>query len=81
VCIRLHISLEDRLVKQLDRQIGRRKRSAFIAETIRRALEDRRRWEDILGSLGKMSESKHEWDVDPAAWVRRQRRMDSRRVG
>jgi len=79
--MRIHISLDDRLVKQLDRQIGRRKRSSFIAATIRRALEDRRRWEDILGSLGTISESRHEWDADPAAWVRHQRRTDARRVG
>lgn len=79
--MRLHINLEKRLVAQLDRHVGRRKRSAFIAETVRHALEDERRWDDILASLGKISESGHDWDKDPAAWVRTQRRGDPRRVG
>ena len=79
--MRVHITLDQRLVAQLDRRVGRRKRSAFIAETVRRALEDQRRWDDIRASLGKISESGHEWDADSAAWVRRQRRGDSRRVG
>jgi hypothetical protein len=59
----------------------RRKRSAFIAETVRRALEDERRWDDILASLGKLDDRGHDWDTDPAAWVRRQRRGDARSVG
>ena len=79
--MRLHISLDQRLVAQLDRRVGRRKRSAFIAETVRRALEDERRWDDILASLGKIDESGHDWDKNPAAWVRTQRRGDARRVG
>jgi len=77
----MHITLDDRLVAQLDRRVGRRKRSAFIAQTIRRALEDERRWDDILASLGKIEGEGHEWDRDPASWVRAQRRGDVRRVG
>jgi metal-responsive CopG/Arc/MetJ family transcriptional regulator len=77
----VHISLDERLVAQLDRRIGRRKRSAFIAETVRRALEDQRRWDDIVTSLGKIAAAGHEWDAGPAMWVRRQRRADARRVG
>jgi len=38
----LHISLEDELVAQLDRRIGRSAPSAFIVETLRRALEEER---------------------------------------
>ncbi|MGH2473029.1 MAG: ribbon-helix-helix domain-containing protein [Candidatus Limnocylindria bacterium] len=79
--MRVHISLDERLVAQLDRLIGRRKRSAFIAETLRRALEDQRRWNDIVASLGKIGDDGHQWDDSPARWVRRQRRADSRRVG
>jgi Arc/MetJ family transcription regulator len=79
--MRVHISLDERLVAQLDRRIGRRKRSAFIAETVRRALEDQRRWDDIVTSLGKIADAGHEWDADPAGWVRHQRRADARRVG
>ncbi len=79
--MRLHISLEDDLVEQLDRRVGRRRRSTFIAETVRRALDDERRWEDIEAGLGALAGREHEWDTDPAAWVREQRFADSSRVG
>jgi metal-responsive CopG/Arc/MetJ family transcriptional regulator len=79
--MRLHISLDDGLVAQLDRHVGRRQRSTFISETLRRALDDERRWEDIKAGLGALSGSKHEWDDDPAGWVRTQRRADPARVG
>jgi hypothetical protein len=79
--MRVHISLDDRLVAQLDRCVGRRRLSAFIAETIRRALDDERRWDDILSSLGKIADTGHEWDSDASSWVRRQRRTGARRVG
>ena len=79
--MRVHINLEDKLVAQLDRRVGRRKRSAFIAQTVRRALEDQRRWDDIVASLGTIADTGHEWDEDPAAWVRQQRRVDPRRLG
>lgn len=81
MCVRVHISLDKSLVSRLDRRVGRRKRSAFIAETVKRALEDERRKDDILASLGAIGDTGHEWDADPAAWVRRQRRADTRRVG
>ena len=79
--MRLHISLEDELVAALDARVGRRGRSAFVAATIRQALEDQRRWDEIEAALGSLRDSEHEWDRDPAAWVRSQRRGDSRRVG
>lgn len=79
--MRLHIALEDDLVAELDRRVGARRRSAFIAELIRRGLEDERRWDDIEASLGQLPDRGHEWDDDPAAWVRAQRRGDGRRAG
>lgn len=79
--MRVHITLDQRLVAQLDRRVGRRKRSAFIAETVRRALDDHRRWDDIVASLGKIADEGHDWDQDAAAWVRHQRRADARRIG
>ena len=81
MCVRLRVSLDNALVGQLDLRVGRRKRSAFIAETIRRALEDERRWDDIEAALGTIADEGHAWDADPAAWVRRQRRGDIGRVG
>jgi Arc/MetJ family transcription regulator len=79
--MRLHIQLEDELVAELDRRCGHRRRSAFVAELIRRALDDERRWDDIEAALASLDDSGHDWDDDPAAWVRSQRRADDRRVG
>jgi Arc/MetJ-type ribon-helix-helix transcriptional regulator len=79
--MRLHISLDDELVAELDSRVGRRRRSAFIAETVRRALEDERRWEDIEAALGALADRDHEWDRDPAAWVRAARHGEGARVG
>jgi metal-responsive CopG/Arc/MetJ family transcriptional regulator len=79
--MRLHISLDDELIKALDARVGRRQRSAFIAATIRDALEDQRRWDEIEAALGSLQKSAHDWDADPAGWVRSQRRGDRRRVG
>ena len=79
--MRLHIALDDELVGELDRRAGTRQRSAFIAELIRRGLEDERRWDDVEAALGVLDATGHEWDEDPAAWVRAQRTGDARRVG
>jgi len=68
-------------VRTLDKRIGKRKRSAFIADTVRRALDDEQRWDDIEAAIGSIPDSGHEWDADPAAWVHAERRRDPRRVG
>ncbi|CAN5660782.1 hypothetical protein BH24ACT15_BH24ACT15_21500 [soil metagenome] len=79
--MRLHISVEDALVHELDRRAGKRRRSALIVEFIRRGLEDERRWEDVEAALGGIDDGGHDWDHDPAGWVRAQRTADPRRVG
>jgi hypothetical protein len=79
--MRVHITLSDELVRELDRRVGARGRSAFIAGAVREALEDERRWELVESALGSIDDEGHEWDVDPAAWVREQRDADSSRVG
>ena len=79
--MRLHISLDDELVAELDRRAGKRRRSAFIAEMIRRGLDDERRWDDIEASLGSIDDQGHPWDDDPARWVREQRSADPQRTG
>jgi len=81
MAMRLHISLDDDLVADLDRRVGSRRRSAFITETVRRALEDERRWEEIEAGFGSMSGTAHEWDEDPAAWVQAGRRAEPSRLG
>ena len=79
--MRLHIALDAALVEEIDRRAGPRRRSAFIGELVQRGLDDERRWDDIEAALGGLSDSGHEWDDDPAAWVRRQRSADPRRTG
>jgi hypothetical protein len=79
--MRVHILLPDHVVRELDRRVGHRRRSAFVASAVERALDDERRWELIESAIGAISDEGHEWDRDPAAWVAGQRRVDERRVG
>lgn len=81
MCMRLHISLEDELVAELDALVGPGKRSAFITASVRKALDEARRWDGILESLGSLSGGGDEWGDDPEAWVERERRSDPDRVG
>lgn len=41
--MRLHVTLDDELVAELDRRCDKRQRSAYLAELIRRALDDEQR--------------------------------------
>ncbi len=79
--MRMHITIDDDLVAELDRRAGRGRRSAFIARTVERALEDERRWAEIEATLGSIPDSGHEWDRDPVGWVRAERRSNAQRVG
>lgn len=79
--MRLHIALDDEIVAELDRRVGPRRRSAFIAALVKRGLDDEQRWDDVEASLGALEPSGHDWDADPAGWVRAQRRGDTRRTG
>jgi hypothetical protein len=79
--MRVHITLADDLVRELDNRVGARRRSAFIAEAVRQALDEERRWELVESALGAISGQGHEWDDDPAGWVRTQRRSDRSRIG
>ncbi len=68
-------------MRELDRRVGARRRSGFIARAVEAALDDERRWDLIESSLGSIEAHGHEWDDDSASWVREQRRVDERRVG
>lgn len=68
-------------MEELDRRAGKRRRSAFIAQLIRRALDDEQRWDEIEATLGSISDTGHAWDEDPAGWVRTQRETDPTRTG
>lgn len=77
----MHIALNDELVAEVDRRAGPRRRSLFIAQAVRQALDAERRWEMIASAVGTIPDTGHEWDADPSAWVRAQRRADAARVG
>ena len=79
--MRVHITLDDELVAELDRRAGSQGRNAFVAKLIARGLEDERRWNEIESAMGGLPDIGHEWDDDPGEWVRRQRRGDARRSG
>ena len=81
MCVRLHIFLDDARVKELDRRVGPRGRSAFISRAVERSLDQERRWELIESALGSIPDTGHDWDDDVAAWVHEQRYADPRRVG
>jgi Arc/MetJ-type ribon-helix-helix transcriptional regulator len=81
MAMRVHITLDDELVRDLDRRVGARRRSSFIAHAVREALDDERRWDLIESALDSIDERGHDWDDDSAAWVRSQRRADGARVG
>ena len=79
--MRVHITLSEEDVRRLDVRVGARRRSRFISEAVRRALDDEQRWESLESAIGTLADGPHDWDQDPAAWVRSQRRSDDRRVG
>ena len=79
--MRIRVALDDALVAELDRRAGSRPRSEFAAEMIARGLEDERRQENLEAAFGSLPDTGHEWDDDPAAWVRQQRRFNSRSQG
>jgi metal-responsive CopG/Arc/MetJ family transcriptional regulator len=79
--MRLHITLADAEVRRLDARVGGRRRSRFVATAVQRALDDEQCWESIESAIGSLGDVEHDWDDDPAAWVRSQRRSDGRRVG
>lgn len=79
--MRVHIILDERLVRELDGLVGPRGRSPFIAKAVAQAVDRERRWRKIEAAFGSISDTGHEWDEDPAAWVHAQRREDPRRVG
>jgi Arc/MetJ family transcription regulator len=79
--MRMHIELDDELVAQVDELSGPRGRSAFVRTAIERAVRQELRWSDIEAAAGAIESQGHDWDSDPAEWVRQQRRADARRAG
>ena len=79
--MRMHIELDDDLVAQVDRIAGPRGRSGFVRTAVERAVRQEMSWAAIEAAAGAIDDEGHDWDDDPAAWVREQRRADTRRAG
>lgn len=79
--MRLHIHIDDALIARVDSIAGRRGRSEFVRKALHAAVRHQDRWELIEKAAGSIQDGGHEWDEDPAEWVRRGRREDPRRVG
>ena len=79
--MRLHITLDDALVAELDRHVAPRQRSKFITDAIEDALARSRQYALLESVRGTISDTGHVWDPDPAAWVSEERFSDPRRVG
>ncbi len=79
--IRMHIEIDEDLVHRIDEVAGMRHRSQFVRDAVAAALEHRARAGLIRAARGTIADGSHEWDNDPAAWVRKQRKADDRRLG
>ncbi|HZA60753.1 MAG TPA: ribbon-helix-helix domain-containing protein [Actinomycetota bacterium] len=79
--MRVHIDMDEELLERIDSVAGARGRSRFIRDAVAAALDHADRFELIMSARGAIADRGHDWDEDPAAWVRAQRRGDRRRVG
>ena len=79
--MRMHIELDDAIVTEIDSIAGLRRRCAFVREAVLAAVDRHRRKIRLRQAAGILRNTEHDWDDDPAAWVRRQRSGDPRRVG
>lgn len=79
--MRLHIEIDDRLIAAIDELAGPRNRSRFIRNALDSAVTMHRQSELIRSARGSLGDEGHDWDEDPAEWVRAQRRSDPRKVG
>lgn len=79
--MRMHIELDDELLAEVDRITGPRGRSAFVRTAIEAAVTRAKRRHHLDLAAGALADGAHDWDSDPAQWVRDQRHGDDRRVG
>jgi Arc/MetJ family transcription regulator len=77
----MHIEIDDDLVATVDEIAGTRGRGDFVRSAIEQAVREANHRSD-LDAAGSIADHGHEWDADPAGWVRQQRRSAaSRRPG
>ncbi len=77
---RTHVVLPQRLVEEIDRLVGKRGRSAFLADAARREVRRLRLLEAVDAAAGSWKDSDHpELRRGAARWVSRLRREDDAR--
>jgi predicted transcriptional regulator len=79
--MRVHLLVDDDLIDRIDRIAGERGRSGWIVKVIKEAVDVEERWDAIEAAIGSIPDTGHDWDDDPVAWVRAQRRADPDAVG
>jgi Arc/MetJ family transcription regulator len=75
------VELDDDLVAQVDRLAGPGERSEFVRTAEQRAVRQEVQWLAIGAAAEAIDHDGHDWDADPAAWFREQRRADTARAG
>jgi Arc/MetJ-type ribon-helix-helix transcriptional regulator len=78
---RTHVVLPDELIKQIDELVGKRGRSAFLAEVAEREIK-RRKLLQLLDELasrpGYSDQDYPEWKDGSAEWVHNMRQKDQK---
>jgi len=81
--VRTHLILPDELVEEIDRLVGKRKRSRFIVEALREKVRRETLLDALRETAGMLTEDEHpEWATSQraAAWVRQSRQRDDERL-
>ena len=78
---RTHVVLEERLVKDIDRLVGTRRRSSFLTEAAEEKLMRYRQIEALKAARGAWKDKDHpELKQGSAKWVRKMREESERRL-
>ena len=78
---RTHVVLEDKLVKDIDRLVGRRQRSSFLTQAAEEKLLRLRQIEALKAAAGAWKDEDHpELKDSSAGWVRKLRKESERRL-
>jgi metal-responsive CopG/Arc/MetJ family transcriptional regulator len=81
--VRAHVVVPRDLWDDVDRLVGSRKRSAFIADAVREKVSREKRGKALLEAAGMLSAANYpEWSTPEkaAAWVRTSRAADEKRT-
>lgn len=78
---RTHVVLAEQLIQDIDRLVGSRQRSSFLAEAAEKELMRRRQIEALKAAAGAWKDADHpELKKGSAAWVQQVRQESDRRL-